>query len=501
MASKELLSGEVEALTARGIKIETAKFFDYRLGKLGKKAVQIANYKDPAGTAVVAQKVRDRDKNFIVRGDLSKAGLYGQWLWRDQGKMVVVTEGEIDALTVSQLQDNKWPVVSIPSGAPSARKALSAQLKWLLGFETIVLMFDDDEPGRAAVEECAPLFPPGRVKVARIAGFKDANEALLAGKPKAVIDAIWGAKDHRPDGIVSVADVKDKATAALVRGSAWPWPRLTELTLGLRPGEVIMIGAGTGIGKSEVFDQIIAHVVSAEGKPAAVFKFEQPVGETVRRVAGKIAGRKFHLPDAGWTQGELEAVVNNLADDNKLYLYDHFGQCDWDVVVDHIRYLVAAHGVRDVFIDHLTALADTGDSERGSIEEIMKQAATLAQELEIKLYMISHLSTPDGTPHEEGGRVMIRHFKGSRAIGFWSHIILGLERDQQHENPAMRSITTVRVLKNRYAGPVGDIFFLGYDSNTGILAETELPEDEEEQVKGTGFKKERKSSSASEKPF
>lgn len=500
MASKQLLDGEVEALTARGIRQETTKLWGYTSGKLGAKAVQIANYRDPAGTQVVAQKIRDRDKNFTVRGDLAEAGLYGQWLWRDQGKMVVVTEGEIDALSVSQIQDNKWPVVSVPTGSKGAKKSLAAQLKWLLGFDTIVLMFDDDQAGRDAVSECAPLFPPGRVKTATIKGFKDANAALLGGQPRAVIDAIWGAKDIRPDGIVSVADVKAAALAPLQIGEPWPWEKLTKLTLGTRGGEVIMIGAGTGIGKSEVFDQIIANVIGPGGQPAAVFKFEQPVGETVRRVAGKIAGRRFNLPDSGWTQGELEAVVNNLATENKLFLYDHFGQCDWSVVTDHIRYLAAAHDVRHVFIDHLTALAETGDQERGSLETIMKEASTLAQELGIRIYMVSHLSTPDGTPHEEGGRVMIRHFKGSRAIGYWAHIIIGLERDQQDEDAAWRTITTVRILKNRYAGVVGDTFHIGFDPVTGILNEVTPPPREDAKFK-TGFKKESPAPAPSDKPF
>ena len=482
-----MIQGETVALTARGIKEDTCRFFGYQVGRDGAKQVHLANYKSPAGDSVVAQKVRDKDKNFYVNGDLGEAGLYGQWLWRDQGKMVVITEGEIDALTISQLQDNKWPVVSVPTGAKGAKKAISSQLKWLLGFETIVLFFDDDKSGALATAECAPLFPPGRVKIAKVPGCKDANEALLAGKSKEIINAIWGAKEFRPDGIVSVADVREAALKPPSIGRPWPWGTLTKATLGRRLGEVYVIGAGTGVGKSEVFDQIIAALIKGEDRPAAVFKFEQPVGETVKRIAGKMAGRRFHIPDAGWEQQELVAVVDQLVEQDKLFMYDHFGQCDWEAVSSHIRYLVAAHGVQDVFIDHLTALASTGDDERGSLEEIMKQVATLAQELSICIYMISHLTTPDtGPSHEEGGRVTIRQFKGSRAIGFWSHFMFGLERNQQHEDEAMRGITTFRCLKDRYTGQsVGTTFYLGFDKRTGILSEVDLPKDDtDDEVEG-----------------
>lgn len=102
----------------------------------------------------------------------------------------------------------------------------------------------------------------------------------------------------------------------------------------------------------------------------------------------------------------------------------------------------------------------------------MKEMAGLAQELGCIIHFISHLATPEGKPHEEGGRVMIRHFKGSRAIGFWSYYMFGLERNQQAEDPEEASTTTFRVLKDRYTGQAtGKVIPLGYDQDTGRLYE------------------------------
>ena len=100
----------------------------------------------------------------------------------------------------------------------------------------------------------------------------------------------------------------------------------------------------------------------------------------------------------------------------------------------------------------------------------MKEMAGLANELGIIIHFVSHLSTPEGKPHEEGGRVMIRHFKGSRAIGFWSHFMFGLERNQQAEDPEERQQTTLRVLKDRYTGrATGATFRMRYAPSTGLL--------------------------------
>ena len=52
------------------------------------------------------------------RGDTANPTLWGQHLWKSaKGKRLVITEGEIDCMTVGQLLETKWPVVSLPNGA------------------------------------------------------------------------------------------------------------------------------------------------------------------------------------------------------------------------------------------------------------------------------------------------------------------------------------------------------------------------------------------------
>ncbi|UZT50202.1 primase/helicase protein [Enterobacter phage 02_vB_Eclo_IJM] len=160
--------------------------------------VQIADYYDRSGTKV-GQKVRDADKNFTAIGSVKNDLLFGSQLWSG-GKKIVITEGEIDCLSVAQVQDGKYPVVSLPLGAKSAKKTLAANLEYLDQFEEIILMFDMDEPGREAVEQAAPVLPAGKVKVAFINGYKDANAALQAKDFRAIQDAIWNAVPFVPAG-------------------------------------------------------------------------------------------------------------------------------------------------------------------------------------------------------------------------------------------------------------------------------------------------------------
>jgi twinkle protein len=479
----DLLVGEVVPLNKRGINQETCQKFGYMVGEYKGAKAQIAPYFRDG--VMVAQKVRDASKNFKTLGDMKGVELFGQSLWRDGGKKVVVTEGEIDALTVSQLQQNKWPVVSIPNGSTGAKKALQNNLEWLERFELVVLLFDMDDPGKQAVAECAPLFSPGKCAVATLP-LKDANEMLLAGRGAEVIDAIWGAKVFRPDGIVGIADLMGRLSAPIEFGLSWPWQGLTDATFGIRPGEMYTLGAGTGMGKSELWKEVMVHLGETHKVPVGGIFLEETPEHTVRCLAGKMVDKLYHIPGESWTQEQLMDTVGGMQVSGNYHLYDHFGHTDYDTIKARIRYMAVSLNCRHIFLDHITALVsgDKDGDERKQLDFIMTDLASLARELKFSLFMISHLATPEGKSHEEGGRVMLRHFRGSRAIGQWSNFVFGIERDQQGSDPKLKHMSTLRILKDRYTGrSTGKCLYLGYTPETGRLLEIEEnPFDNQQEV-------------------
>jgi len=481
--------GEPSDWQSRGISLESAQKWGFTRSTLNGDPVRLFNYRNSA-QQLVGQKIRFAGKDFRYRGAKEDICLYGMWLWRDGGKKVVVVEGELDAISLSQMQGHKWPVVSVPLGAAGAVKALKKNLAWLEQYEEIILMFDQDEPGQEATAECCQIgFTPGKLKVATLP-LKDANEMLMAGRIKETIDAIWGAKVYRPDGIVGVSDIMGDLMKPVEWGLKWCVEELTQHTYGRRYGEVYGFGAGTGIGKTDFLMQQIAFDINDLGMSVGAIFLEQKPVETAKRVAGKLAGRMFHVPDAGWTEDELVRAAKEL--DGKLFFYDNFGQTDWDIVKGHIRYMAVTLGLKLIYLDHLTALAEDNET----LGTVMKEMAGLANELGIIIHFVSHLSTPDGKPHEEGGRVMIRHFRGSRAIGFWSFFMFGLERDQQNEDPIIATTTIFRILKDRYTGrSTGKTINLGFDQDTGRLF---VREDDPFAPK-TGFKDE--TAGADDAPF
>jgi twinkle protein len=474
---------DVSGLRARGISEDTCRVFGVRVGALGDQQVHMYPYfRD---NQVVAVKTRDSNKEFKFLGDPKHPPMFGQNLW-SKGKKLVVCEGELDCLSVSMLQGNKWPVVSVPNGAKSAKKDIARQMEFFQQFEEIILMFDMDEPGQSAAKEVAEMFPPGKAKIASLP-LKDPNECLKEGRGADVIQAIWNAKAFRPDGIVSISEVVDSAAEDIPDGAPWWDPRLTALTYGRREGECFAFGAGTGIGKTDWFTQGIAFDLLKLNLNVGVIYLEQPVKETARRIAGKAVGKVLHVPRKA-TAEERRAALEVINEGDRLHFYNSFGAADWEVVKAKIRYMVHALGCKSIYLDHLTALAANEEDERRGLDVIMAELAALALELKIYLHFISHLTRPkDGPTHEEGGRVKQAQFRGSNAIGMWSHFMFGLERNTQGEDEESR-ITTFRVIKDRNTGQAtGKTLPLGYDITTGLLYDTEAFAPESTAEESYGF--------------
>lgn len=467
------IEGEFRALPPRALSVEACRKYGVRVGKLGTETVLAMDYSD--GDGVVAQKVRKADKSFVILGDAKRMGLFGQHLYSPNPNInVVVTEGELDAVAMAQAQDLKWPVVSIPNGASNARKDLAKAREWLEGFKSVILCFDADEAGREATAAGASVLTPGKVRVMSLPpGCKDANEAVVKGFEADLIKAMWASREWRPDGIVTVAEVKERTLAEVPMGLSYPFKGPTEATFGRQPGDLIGFGGGTGCGKSDLMAQMIDHDTRVLGLNVGVLMLEQNVAETVKRVSGKSVGKVFHAPDGSWSQDELVAAVEALEARGNLFLYDNWGAMDWTTIRARIRYMVTVRGCTSVYLDHLTALAAAEDDERKALERIMAEAAGDCQSLGHVLQYVSHLATPEGKSHEEGGRVMSRHFKGSRSIQNWSHTMWGVERDTQCEDPQRRNVATLRCLKDRLTGrALGKTWLLAYNPLTGLSSET-----------------------------
>lgn len=466
----EPLRGTITAIPNRRIDEDTCRLFDYQVADIDGEKCHVANFRDRAGN-VVAQKVRRVGKQFSWRGEPKSAGLFGDHLW-SKGKRIVITEGEIDALSVSQAMGNKWPVVSLKDGAQSAVKTIQKSYDYLDGFEEIVLMFDSDQSGREAAAKCAEILPLGKTKIASLP-LKDANECLVQGKTEAIVQAMWNARPYRPDGIVMAHDLKDLVLAPETEiTQAYPFKRLTEITKGIRPSELVVITAGSGIGKT-TFVREIAYHLHLSGKKVGLLMLEESNKRTLRGFVGLHLNKNILVEPELATHDEVEIAFNDLFIDRDVALYDHFGSTDVDNIANRIRFMARALGCTHIVLDHVSILVSgiaTGD-ERKLIDVAVTKLRTLVQETGITLFVVSHLKRPEGNKgHEDGATVHLGQLRGSHSIAQLADICIALQKPDD-EN-ALHDATELRILKNRFTGEVGHAGMLNYDRHTGRLTES-----------------------------
>lgn len=475
---------ESERLSNRRISSSTCSHFGYGTGHdFNGSPVHVCDVRGPTGQ-LLAQKIRGANKSFWTNGSLETKPLIGMHLWSG-GKQLVVTEGEIDMLSYAEVSNCKWPVVSLPNGAASARKVITENLEYLKAYESVILMFDMDEPGQNAAKECADiLMSVTDVRLAKLP-LKDASECLQEGRHKEVMQAVWNAQPHMPDGLLSVSDILERRKNKTKEpGLPWFMDGLNKSSNGRNYGQIITIGAGTGVGKTDFTVQQMDFDIRELKQKVAGFFLENDAEEIAELMAGKADGRLYY--EEGHPHYDMVAECDAAIEryDGYLQLYDNFGICAWDSIKSKIVFLIN-QGYRLFYVDHLTALATGGDrDEKEELEDIMSDSAEIAKRYDIIIHFISHLTTPEGKSHEEGGRVTIKQLKGSRAIGYWSHQVIGFERDQQAEGE-QKYVTTARQLKRRGFGKgVGSTTLYRYDFETGrhielSRADLESPFEEE----------------------
>ena len=480
------------ALTDRSISLETAKKYGVRSVKDEKGDIIEHHYPAYINNEEVATKIRRPNKVFSWSGSPKGTGLFGQQVAQAGGKYITITEGECDAMAAYELLGSKWPVVSVKNGAQGAVKDVQENLEFLESFDTVVISFDNDKPGREASKKVARILKPGKAKILSLpTEFKDPNEMLKLGHHKAYVTAWWASKIYTPSGILNVSEERENYKKRERKESIpYPWQGLNDKLEGLRQGELITLTGGTGLGKSSVTRELEHWLITNTNDKVGVIALEEDWRRTVDGILSIEANARLHIDSvrAQFSEEEIDNFFNVLYDGenkNRVFVHAHLGMNDVDSVFSKLRFMAMGLECKWIVFDHLHMLLSmtTDGDERRNIDSIMHNFRTLVEETGVGLILVSHLRRIDGNRgHENGIETGLNHLRGSQSIAQLSDCVISLERNQQSEDPIEASTTRVRVLKSRYTGDVGLATHLFYDKDSGRLAELEMETEQNEEL-------------------
>lgn len=410
-----------------------------------------------------SKKIRSLDrKEFHSEGDIAKAGLYGRDRFSaGSHKYVTITEGELDAHSLYQVL--RSPVVSVQSSSSAVRDC-SSDREWLDSFERIYLCFDNDEVGRSALSKVARLFDFNKIYQVKLTRHKDANEYLKHNEVDELRQIWWNSKRYLPETVISsFSDFEKILSEPAKKGVRFPFKFLNDMTYGMRPGESILITAQEGVGKTEVMRTLEHHLLKETNDAIGSIFLEEGKKRHLLGLAGIELKRPAHLDVE---KGEIsetqifDAVKSAVGDDDRLHIYSHFGSDDPEVIIDTIRFLVAARSCRYILLDHISMVVSglAGEDERRALDYLCTRLEMMVKELDFCLIFVSHVNDSGQT-------------RGSRYISKIADLRINLTRDVESDNTMDRLTTHVRIAKNRFAYQTGYAGRLIFDPIQYLLKE------------------------------
>lgn len=455
------------SMPSRNISENVVKYFGVKTHQYNNQPAHFYPYGDDC------YKIRILPKEFRLVGKPKK--LFGQDKFNGGGKMLVITEGELDALSIGQawldISKRIYPVVSIPSA--NQLQILLDNRDWIRRFDDVILWFDNDEAGKKAISQASKIIGFDKVKVVTVEE-KDASDLFMSKGSKEVSHAIWNAQQYNPAGILTGEGIWDKFVERQNVQSV-PYPEcltgLNDKLKGMRHGEITLFTSGTGSGKSTVIKEIIWHLLSTtKDDRIGLISLEESVGDTAEKFIGMTINKRIG-GDEPISEDEMRTGFEKVFKDERLVLLDHQGSVEDSSLLDKIEYM-ALMGCKYLFLDHITIAVSEGSeglSGNEAVDKVMSDLLKVVKKHNIWLGIVSHLRKSGGKAFEEGNMASIDDIKGSGSIKQISFDIIAFSRNLVAPNEEDRNQIQLTVLKSRFTGLTGPAGISNYNMHTGRL--------------------------------
>lgn len=359
------------------------------------------------GSVIVFPSMKNQKRVMIKYLPLARENGKAPWTSKDSAKIlfgwqalpdtrqVVLTEGEIDAMTLATVG---IPALSIPYGAgkQSQQEWIENDYPDLEHFDEIIVWMDDDEAGHSTAKEIVNRLGIERCRIAVAShGCNDPNEMLQKGcKPNHFQDCLDQARAITPDRLKGAAEYRAELhdtfypPGGIEPGFDMGWRSMEWLRF--RPAELVVVSGFNGHGKSQVAGQIVLQAMS-QGHKACIASLEMPVKNVLNRLARQ----------AGCTDEPSHEYIDAITDwfIGKLWLYDHTGHTDVDDMLDAFTYARKRYGVTVFLIDSLMMLSIASDDYSGQ-KDFVQRIMEWEKDNETTVFLVAHSRKQSSEEHQ-----------------------------------------------------------------------------------------------------
>jgi replicative DNA helicase len=250
---------------------------------------------------------------------------------------------------------------------------------------------------------------------------------------------------------------------------------LDAYTNGLHPGQLVVVAARPGAGKSTLALDMARSCSIRHGMTSVVFSLEMSKSEITMRLLSAEARVPLHamrsgtMSDDNWAQlarrmGEISDAPLFIDDSPNMTLME---------IRAKARRLKQRHDLRLVVIDYLQLMTPPKrlDSRQQEVSELSRGLKLLAKELDVPVIMVSQLNR--GPEQRQDKRPMLADLRESGAVEQDSDVVVLLYREDMYEKESTRAGEADLILAKHRNGPTGvvTVAFQGHYSRFMDMAQ------------------------------
>jgi twinkle protein len=307
--------------------------------------------------------------------------LFGWQAVPDDAREVIITEGEVDAMSYAM---EGYMALSVPMGAgkDGKQKWLDYDYDRLERFDTIYLSMDMDNAGQETVPYIANRIGLHRCRIIRLPE-KDANDCIIKGiKLKQFIESsktIDPVELRKSSEFIDEVEELFRPTKTDLSGKTLPWEDTAEKFL-IRPGELTVWTGFNGSGKSMLISHAIVGLIRQD-EVACIASMEMAPAVTLKRMFQQIGATPCPPPEFMW---KIDDWING-----RLWIVNIRGTAKAERLIEIFRYAWKRYGVTQIVIDSLLKCGFAEDDYNGQ-KEFVDQLCDFISETRCHIHLVSH---------------------------------------------------------------------------------------------------------------
>ena len=234
-----------------------------------------------------------------------------------------------------------------------------------------------------------------------------------------------------------------------------------ELTNGLHPGQMIVIAARPGVGKSTLALDFARSAAIDHGQTTVIFSLEMGRLELTTRLLSAESGiplQKLRQGKLDDERGDWTTLANTMGKINDAPLFiDDSPNMALTEIRAKCRRLKQQHDLKMVVIDYLQLMTSGKrvESRQQEVSEFSRSLKLLAKELEVPVIALSQLNRSSEQRNDK--RPMVSDLRESGSIEQDADMVLLIHREDMYDKESPHAGEAIIMVAKHRNGPTGEI--------------------------------------------